>query len=118
MSRSVAITRAAFPRKGVGDGPPDPLSRGRDKAGLSLQASTHGRSSCCAAVSALGFVPRPSDALQISSRIVSRRRFCRPSESKFSGASQASNAALARGHSLSRSENQLVSRLRPLTIMC
>jgi hypothetical protein len=41
-----------------------------------------------------------------------------PEASKFAGASHASNAARAVGHSPSSIENHAVSRLRPLTIMC
>src|SRR5262249_8240765 len=44
--------------------------------------------------------------------------FCRPARSEVSGASPRSNVALRTGHSLSSIENQAVSRLRPLTIMC
>ena len=43
---------------------------------------------------------------------------CRPVESKFAGLSQVSSAAFRSGHSISRSENTAVSRLRPFTIMC
>src|SRR6266542_2807772 len=43
---------------------------------------------------------------------------CRPSASKFSGASQRSKAALRAGHSLSSIENQALSRLRPFAIRC
>src|SRR5262249_15605624 len=39
---------------------------------------------------------------------------CRPDVSKFSGSSQRSNAVFSAGHSLSRIENQQVSRLRIL----
>ena len=41
-------------------------------------------------------------------------RRCRPSPAKFAGSSQASNAARRAGHSLSMTEYQAVSRLRPL----
>ena len=43
---------------------------------------------------------------------------CVPWSSKLSGASQRSNAVWIVGHSPSVIENQAVSRLRPLTIMC
>lgn len=45
---------------------------------------------------------------------VDRLSRCRPSASKFAGASQRSKAARSRGHSPSMIENQAVSRLRPL----
>src|SRR5690606_39537438 len=53
-----------------------------------------------------------------SPRNCSRRRRCRPASSKLAGSSHWSNATFAAGHSRSSIENQAVSRLRPLTIMC
>jgi len=44
--------------------------------------------------------------------------FCRPPASKFSGASQRSNAALRAGHSLSMIGNHAVSRFSPFTTWC
>jgi predicted dithiol-disulfide oxidoreductase (DUF899 family) len=59
-----------------------------------------------------------SGARLVAGHPVSDRR-CRPDPSKFAGSSQASSRARTRGHSRSTTENQAVSRLRPLvTIAC
>src|SRR5690348_13116374 len=59
-----------------------------------------------------------ADPAAISARMSSRRRFCVPSGPKFSGESQASNAALTTGHSPSMIENHAVSRLAPREMTC
>ena len=67
----------------------------------------------------------PAGAYMVASKVcaqsvVGRARgdFWRPSASKFCGASQASNAALRAGQSVSVIANQAVSRFSPFTTMC
>src|SRR5712691_192809 len=90
---------AAFAHEGLRDGPPDSLAGGGYEADFSLQTIRHGSVSYS------------------ELRMASSERRCRP-PSKFSGASQRSNAARARGHSESSMANHAVSRFLPLIIMC
>ena len=87
-----------------------------DASGLKVAAATYPPTSDARRA---GVWPREADCLagasgHMGAAKLARLRRWRPNASKLSGSSQRSKADLRAGHSLSRIENQQVSRLRAL----
>ena len=107
-SLSVAQTRRALAHEGLRDRAADALPRRGDDRDLALQTPCHASS---LPMSWIGIQAVPAAETLETRRLAPRHRNSRARAS-------ARRPPCARGHSLSRIENQAVSRFWPFTTMC